>query len=313
MNKPYKKIIKGLLFILPALIINIIFRFIPILYALRISFYDWGIAGPKAFLGLKNYADILSDQKFWQSLLNTFWYVITVLPGVIFISLFLSILLNQQIKYRGTFRTIYFLPDVTSIIAISVIWKWIYHPRIGIANFLLSLIGLGPMRWLEESRGIFEMMFQTNLPMLLKGPSLALFSLSLMTVWKSLGYNVLIFLAGLQNIPEHYYESAKIDGASRWQMFRHITLPMLSPTTFYVFIMTTITSFQVFAPVWMMTGPPAGGPLGTTNVIVYYLYDRAFNYLKYGYGTAVAFVLFIIILVLTVIQKKYGEKNVHYE
>lgn len=313
MNKPYRKFVKGLMFLLPALLIIIVFRFIPILYALRISFYDWGIAGPKAFLGLKNYADVLSDQKFWQSLLNTFWYVITVLPGVIFLSLFLAILLNQQIRYRGTFRTIYFLPDVTSIIAISVIWKWIYHPRIGIANFLLSLIGVGPFRWLEESRGIFEMMFQTNLPLALKGPSLALFSLSLMTVWKSLGYNVLIFLAGLQNIPEHYYESAKIDGANRWQMFRHITWPMLSPTTFYVFIMTTITSFQVFAPVWMMTGPPPGGPLGTTNVIVYYLYDRAFNYLKYGYGTAVAFVLFIIILALTVVQKKYGEKNVHYE
>lgn len=311
--KSRRILFKGLLFLLPAFIILIVFRFIPIIYAFRISFYDWGIAGPKAFVGFQNYIDILKDAKFWQSLLNTFWYVATVLPGVLFLSLFIAMLLNQQIKMRGTLRTIYFLPDVTSIIAISIIWKWIYHPRIGIANYVLSLMGAGPFRWLDESRGIFEMLFQSNLPPILKGPSLALFSLSMMTVWKSLGYNVLIYLAGLQNIPNHYYESAKIDGASRWQMFRHITLPLLSPTTFYVFIMTTITSFQVFAPVWMMTGPPAGGPLGTTNVIVYYLYDMAFNYLKYGYGTAIAFILFLIILALTIAQKKFGERNVHYE
>ncbi|MDY6787950.1 MAG: sugar ABC transporter permease, partial [candidate division WOR-3 bacterium] len=185
--------------------------------------------------------------------------------------------------------------------------------RIGVANYFLQLIGLNPLQWLQEPRGIFEMMFQTELPLLLKGPSLALFSLSIMTVWKSLGYNIIIFLAGLQNIPGHYYESASIDGANKWQSFRHITLPLLSPTTFYVLLMTTIMSFKVFAPVWMMTGPPPGGPLGTTNVIVYYLFDKAFNFLKYGYATAVAFILFVIILALTVIQKKYGERNVHYE
>ena len=304
---------RAMLFLFPALAILFIFRLIPILYAFKISFYDWGIAGPKGFVGLSNYIEVFKDMKFWQSLFNTFWYVVTVLPGVIFLSLFIAILLNQQIRMRGGFRTIYFLPDVTSIIAISIVWKWIYHPRIGIANYVMSFFGAGPFKWLEESRGIFEMIFQHDLPLVFKGPSLALFSLSLMTVWKSIGYNILIYLAGLQNIPNHYYESAKIDGASRWQTFRHITWPLLSPTTFYVFIMTTIISFQVFAPVWMMTGPPAGGPLGTTNVIVYYLYDMAFNYSKYGYGTAIAFVLFLIILGFTALQKKYGEKNVHYD
>ncbi len=304
---------KGLLFLLPALIILFIFRFLPIILAFVISFFDWGISGKGDFVGFKNYLQIFNDKTFYQALLNTLWYVITVLPGTIIISLIISILLNQKIKFKGFFRTTFFLPEVTSIIAISFVWKWIYHPQIGIANYLLKLVGISPLKWLEEPRGIFEILFNIDLPKIFEGPSLALFSLSIMTIWKSLGYNVIIFLAGLQNIPEHYYESAKIDGASRWQSFRYITLPLLSPTTFYVFIMTTITSFQVFAPVWMMTGPPAGGPLGTTNVIVYYLYDMAFNYGKYGYGTAIAFILFLIILFLTIVQKKYGEKNVHYE
>ncbi|MFO8062110.1 MAG: sugar ABC transporter permease [bacterium] len=313
MNKAKKNFIKAMLFLLPALAIILVFRFTPILYALRISFYDWGIAGSKGFVGLENYSNVLQDGDFWHALTNTFWYVMTVVPGVIIFSMAIAVLLNQKIKFKGFFRTTYFLPVVTSIIAISIVWKWIYHPRIGVANYFLQLIGLNPLQWLQEPRGIFEMMFQTELPLLLKGPSLALFSLSIMTVWKSLGYNIIIFLAGLQNIPGHYYESASIDGANKWQSFRHITLPLLSPTTFYVLLMTTIMSFKVFAPVWMMTGPPPGGPLGTTNVIVYYLFDKAFNFLKYGYATAVAFILFVIILTLTVIQKKYGERNVHYE
>lgn len=308
-----KKFLKAMLFLSPALIILVVFRFFPIILSFFISFFNWGIAGKGSFVGFGNYLEIFRDEKFYQSLLNTLWYVIMVLPGTIMISMFIAILLNQKIKFKGFFRTTYFLPEVTSIIAISFVWKWIYHPKIGIANYILTSLGISPLKWLEEPRGIFEMIFQTDLPKILEGPSLALFSLSIMTIWKSIGYNVIIFLAGLQNIPEHYYESAKIDGASNWQVFRHITLPLLSPTTFYVFIMTTITSFQVFAPVWMMTGPPAGGPLGTTNVIVYYLYDMAFNYGKYGYGTAIAFILFLIILFLTIVQKKYGEKNVFYE
>ncbi len=308
-----KLFIKGMLFLFPALIIIIIFRFTPILYALRISFYNWGIAGSKGFVGFNNYLSVLQDSEFWIALSNTFWYVITVVPGVVILSLFIAVLLNQNIKVKGLFRTAYFLPVVTSIIAISIVWKWIYHPRIGVANYFLQIIGLDPLLWLDEPRGVFEMIFQRKLPLFFKGPSLALFSLSIMTIWKSLGYNIIIFLAGLQNIPKHYYESASIDGANFWQVFRYLTLPLLSPTTFYVIMMTTIISFQVFAPVWMMTGPPPGGPLGTTNVVVYYLFDKAFNFLKYGYATAVAFILFIIVLALTILQKRFGEKNVHYE
>jgi multiple sugar transport system permease protein len=194
-----------------------------------------------------------------------------------------------------------------------MVWKWIYHPQVGLANNILTSVGIKGCDWLAEWRGIFQMFFSwvgTRSP--LKGPSLALCSLVIVSVWKGLGYNIVLFLAGLENIPTHYYEAAKVDGATRWQVFRHITWPLLSPTTFYVLIMTTIISFQMFAYVWMMTGPPAGGPLGTTNVLVYYLYDHAFNFSRYGYGTAAAFILFLIILSLTLLQRKVVERRVFY-
>jgi len=172
---------------------------------------------------------------------------------------------------------------------------------------------MSPLKWLEEPRGIFELLTGHSLPMLLKGPSLALFSLVLLSVWKSLGYNIVIFLAGLKNIPNVYYEAAKIDGAGPISTLFNVTLPLLSPTTFYVAIMTTITSFQVFAPVWLMTGPPPGGPLGTTSVIVYYLFQKGYEEYQVGYGSAIAFVFFILILTITVIQKTVLEKRVYYE
>ncbi len=303
------------LYVLPALGILIVFRFIPVIYAFVISFFNWGMAGPKGFVWLDNYIKLFKDPYFYRVLGNTFYYVLSVVPLNIIFSLLIAILLNQKIKGKGFFRTIYFLPVVTSIIAVSVVWKWLYHPRMGLINYLLSLVGIKPFMWLEEYRGIFTVLAERlglHIPTWMGGPSLALFSLTIMSVWKGIGYNVVIFLAGLQAIPNHYYEAAKIDGANRWQRFRNITLPLLSPTTFYVLIMTTIISFQVFAPVWMMTGPPPGGPLGTTNVVVYYLYENAFNFLRYGYASAIAFILFIIILVLTILQKKL-EKKVHYE
>ncbi len=303
------------LYIIPALLVLIVFRFIPVIYAFIISFFDWGMAGPQKFVFIENYVKLFKDPYFYRVLGNTLYYVLGVVPLNMIFSLLIAILLNQQIKGRGIFRTIYFLPVVTSIIAVSVVWKWLYHPRMGLINYLLSLVGIKPFMWLEEYRGIFTILAERmgfHIPSWMGGPSLALFSLTIMSVWKGLGYNVVIFLAGLQAIPQHYYEAAKIDGANAWQRFWNITIPLLSPTTFYVLIMTTIVSFQVFAPVWMMTGPPPGGPLGTTNVVVYYLYENAFNYLRYGYASAVAFVLFVIILALTIMQKKL-EKKVHYE
>jgi multiple sugar transport system permease protein len=279
---------------------------------MRASLFKWGIGGPGAFVGLKNYLHFFSDKYFWQAFSNTLWYAIFTVPLTLFISLLVAVLLNNSLRGIGIFRTIYFLPVVTSIVAISMVWKWIYHPEIGLANHILNCLHLPPQNWLAEWRGIFELMIGRELPLFLKGPSLALFSIIIMAVWKGLGYNIVIFLAGLQNIPENYYEAAEVDGASGFTVFKNITWPLISPTTFYVLIMTTIVSFQVFAPVWLMTGPPAGGPLGTTNVLVYYLFDNAFNYSRYGYGSAISLFLFVVILALTVFQKKVIEPRVHY-
>ena len=313
---PVKKVFRFLgpyFYLLPALVIIIIFRFFPMLYAFRVSFYKWGMGGAEKFLAFRNYITILKDSNFWQAFGNTIYFSLGVVPTSLFLSLFIAVLLHQKIKGGRFFRTIYFLPVITSIIAVSMVWKWIYHPQVGVANNILRLFGIKGFNWLSEWRGIFQMIFSSlSIHAPIKGPSLALYSLIIVSVWKGLGYNIVLFLTGLENIPEQYYEAAKVDGATRWHVFRYITWPLLSPTTFYVLIMTTIISFQMFAYVWMMTGPPAGGPLGTTNVIVYYLYDHAFNFSQYGYGTAAAFILFIIILMFTLIQRKFVESRVFY-
>ena len=308
-----REIIYGILFLLPALVILFIFKVLPILFAFNISFHEWGIAGDKGFVGLQNYKFLLRDRYFWQALWNTVLYTIFSVPLSIVLALFIAYLLNQNIKGVGFFRTVFFLPVITSLVAVSVVWKWLYNPQRGLFNALLAFLRLPTLKWLEEPRGIFELLTGKDLPYLLEGPSLALFSLVILSVWKSLGYNVVIFIAGLKNISETYYEAARIDGANRWQIIKHVMLPLLSPTTFYVFIMTTISSFQVFAPVWMMTGPPTGGPLGTTSVVVYYLYRKGYEEYQVGYGSAIAFVFFVIILLITLFQRKVSEKRVYYE
>ncbi len=270
------------------------------------------MAGPNTFISFGNYLNVLTDSLFWNAFLNTLYYTVFSLPFSIGLSMFFAVMLNSVTKGRTFFRVIYYLPVITSIVAVSVIWKWIYHPRVGLINSFLSLINIAGPEWLGEYRGIFEILSGKNLPYLFRGPSLALLSLAAMSVWKSLGYDVLIFLAGLQSIPQTYYEAAKLDGAGSWKTFRHITLPLLSPTTFYVFIMSTIASFQVFAPVWLMTGPPAGGPLDSTNVVVFYLYEKAFQFFKFGAASATAFILFSVLLFLTAIQKRYSERKVFY-
>ncbi len=310
-----KELNTAFLFLLPALVILLGFRVLPIILSVRMSFYDWGMAGPRTFLGLNNYLMVLKDPMFYKSLLNTGWYIIFEVPATLFLSLFIALLLNQHIRGPSIYRTIYYLPVVTSIVAVSVVWKWILHPERGVLNYLLSIFGITGIRWLQDPRGIFQLLFASpgnELPYALRGPSIALLSLTLMGVWKSLGYNVVIFLAGLQNIPKTYYEAAKIDGASPLQTLWKITLPLLSPTTYYVLIMSSIAAFETFAQVWIMTGPPAGGPLGTTKVIMYYFYENAFELWRLGYGASIAFIAFFIILVLTICQRLLLEKRVHY-
>ncbi|MCS7257897.1 MAG: sugar ABC transporter permease [candidate division WOR-3 bacterium] len=315
MNRRLRENLEGYLYLLPALVILLVFRIIPILFSVRISLYDWTMAGPRKFLGFNNYLQVLSDPMFWRSLLNTFWYVIFTVPAMLFLSLFIAVLLNQKIRALGFYRTLYYLPVVTSIVAVSIVWKWLYNPERGLLNYLLSLFNISPIRWLEDPRGIFTILLsplKINLPDWLSGPSVALCAIIIMSIWKGLGYNIVIFLAGLQNIPVQYYEAAKIDGAGSFRLFRHITWPLLSPTTFYILIMSTIVSFEAFAQVWIMTGPPPGGPLGTTKVVMYYFYEQSFELWRLGYGASIAFIAFLIILILTIIQRQVLERRVQY-
>ena len=315
-SKELRELLRGLAYIAPAGIVILVFRVVPILAAFGVSFYYVMMGKIVGFAGLSQYKMLFSDPEFWNSLVNTTYFVIGTVPVSIFLSLFIAILLNQKIKALGAYRTIYFLPVVTSMVAIAMVWKWLYHPRLGLFNYLLSTVGGNPSLWLEEPRGIFTIAagsLGVSLPAWLAGPSLALVALTVTNLWRGIGYNVVIFLAGLQNIPGEYYEAAKIDGAGRFQTFWKITWPLISPTTFYVLIMTTIVSFQVFTLVYLMTGPPVGGPLGTTKVLVYYIFEKGFESGgDMGYASCVALVLFVIVLSLTLAQRRLIERRVHY-
>ncbi len=315
MKRRLKETLAGYLYLLPALAVLAAFRIIPIILSVRISLYDWGMAGAREFVGLGNYIAVLQDSVFWKSLLNTGWYMAFSVPVQLYLSLFIAVLLNQKIKGLGAYRTIYYLPVVTSIVAVSIVWKWILHPDRGLLNYILSWVGADGLRWLQDPRGLFQLLVgdrQNLLPYALRGPSIAMCSLIIMGIWKGLGYNIVIFLTGLQNIPKTYYEAARIDGAGRYRIFRNITWPLISPTTYYVLLMSFIVAFETFAQVWIMTGPPAGGPLSTTKVVMYYFYENSFELWRLGYGASIAFFAFLIILGLTVLQRFVLEKRIHY-
>lgn len=316
-------------YVLPAGAIILLFHVFPVIYSFLLSVFKGTLKHPmREFIGLSNYAELVGDVSFWKAMLNTLFFSVGSVPLGILIALGIAVLLNQKIQGLGIYRTIYYLPVITSIAAVSLVWKWLYDKKAGFFNQVFDMVGISPSAWLQESRGLFEVVFSwinINLPTsivffgtefdqvltrIAHGPSVALCCIIAMSVWKSLGYNVVIFLAGLQGIPNHLYEAAEIDGANRWQQFKAVTWPLLSPTTFFIFIMSTITSFQVFVQVFMMT--PFGGPDGSTSVVVFYLYEKAFKTFEFGYASAMAYVLFTIIFILTLIQKKYVGEKVHY-
>lgn len=318
-NPLWRKLdLEAYLFLFPALIVLGIFHILPVFYALQLSFYESVSATSDIFVGLKNFKTIYHDPLFWLTLKNTFYYVVCTVPATIVLSLGIAMLLNSPIRGKDFYRTVYFLPVVTSVAAISIVWKWIYNPQMGLLNNVL-VQGLGLTQferydWLNQNIGFFRFLAakaSIELPLWFpEGPSVAMLCIVVMSVWKGLGYNVVVFLAGLQNIPKELYEVAKIDGAGIWASFRHITWPLLSPTTYFVVIMTTISSFQVFAQIFMMYD---GNPSDSTNVIVFYMYDVGFKHNRFGYGSAVAYVLFFMIFLLTVFQKQVVEKRVHYQ
>lgn len=270
------------LFILPQVIGFMVFGFLPLLANLVLIFFDWDILTPPRYLGFDNIVRLVNDPIFWRAMFNTAWFTIQYVVPCLVISLALAVLLNQRIRGMGFFRSVYYLPVVTSYVIAAVIWEWMFDANIGLLNQWLAAIGIEPVRWLLDER-------------------MALTSLVLMAIWKNAGYSVLIYLAALQNIPQEYQEAARIDGANGWQTFYHITRPLLQPTTFLVAVMLTIWSFQSFAQPYLMT---SGGPNRATTTLVYYLYQQGFQFYDFGYAALVATAMTILVFSVTIVQRR---------
>jgi multiple sugar transport system permease protein len=274
------------IFLLPSLIGMTVFVIISIISSLGLSFTKWDLIGDIQWVGLANYSRVIKDPNIHGALLHTLQFIAGYLPSVMIISLGVAMLLNQKLKGVVFFRALYFIPVITSWVAVSMIWKWLLNPEYGIVNYLLSLIGIAGPGWLVDA-------------------DWAMIGVILTSVWKDIGFITVIYLAGLQEIPDHLYEAAAIDGVNGWQKFRHITWPMLSSTTFFVVTISLINSFQVFDQVWVMT---EGGPAGATSVMVQQIYLNAFRYYKMGYASAISWVLFIIIFAFTFAQNRMQKK-----
>ena len=273
-------------FLAPALVLIGVFFFLPVLAALLLSFTDYDIyaIGDPAnarFVGARNYRQLLETPLFWQALRNTFYFALVGGPLSIAVSLGAALLLNAKlVRFKAFFRTVYFIPFVTTLVAVAIVWRYLYHTRYGLLNYGLGIFGIDPVDWLGD-------------------PRWAMPAIILMTVWKSFGYNMLIFIAGLQAIPEELYEAARIDGAGALQRFRHVTLPQLGPTLVFVTVITMIGFFQLFVEPYVMTN---GGPLRSTTSVVLLMYEEGFRWWRMGYAAALAFVLFIVILIATLLQ-----------
>jgi multiple sugar transport system permease protein len=305
------------LFLLPAGAIIFTFHLLPVIYAFYISMHKWVLV-QGAFLGLSNFSKVFHDPSFYQSLAVTIYYVIGTVPLTIIFSIFIAYLLFQKIRGLSFFRTVFFLPYIVSSVAAGAVFTWIFNPRFGPVNMVLDAIGIGGQKWMLEPSGLFELIakyFGVTLPSWAAGPSLALCAIMVFAIWQVMGFDIVIFMAGLGSIPNELYEAARIDGASGWQLFRRITIPMLSPTTFFVMIISIIGSFQAFNHIYVMTTASAGqvgGPLGTTTTLTIYMFRQFWDRQNMGYGSSLAFVLFGIILVLTILQNRILETRVTY-
>ena len=284
----------GLAFVAPALGLIVVFFVVPVaagflLAATDFDIYAIGDLATARFVGLANFAALLRDPVFWKALLNTFYFVLVGGPLSVAVSLGAAMLLNVRVvRFKGLFWTVYFAPVVTTMVAVATVWRYLYHPRFGLLNQLLGAVGIGGVNWLGD-------------------PRWAMPAIILMSVWKNFGYNMIIFVAGLQSIPGTLYEAARVDGAGPWQQFRHITLPALRPMLVFVGI-TMIGYFQLFTEPYVLTGG-TGGPLNATLSLVMYMYKQGFRWWNIGFGAAVAFVLFLIILAGTLVQLRFQRER----
>ncbi len=300
-NNLFRELLKqrySYLFIAPAVILFCVFIFIPVVTSFFLSFTKYNILSSPQWVGLDNYRQIFfNDPRFWKALQNTTLYVLGVVPLGIAISLSLAVAIDQKIKFKNFYKTMFFMPVVTSVIAYTIVWKWLFAGgKYGLINHALLKIGLNPVDWLMN-------------------PSWILPAVMIMAIWGGLGYNMFLILAGLQTIPNTFYEAAEVDGASGWHKFWYITLPLLRPTLLFVLIMSVINSFQVFEQVYIITAGTSegvGGILDSALTLVSYLYEKGFQRFEMGYASAIAYILFVIIFLATMINLKIVRARVEY-
>lgn len=288
----YKKgdFTSAMLFLSPTLIIFTVFILFPVFFSFYLSFHKWNLfGGETTFIGFDNYTRMFRNPEFWQVLKNTAVYTIGTIPINMALSLWVAFILNKKIIGKKFLRTAFFAPVIISPVAAALIWRWLYDPNFGLINYCIAALGFAPINWLNE-------------------PTAAMFALIIVGVWKTFGVNMILFSAGLQGIPESYYEAAELDGAGRWDKFWKITVPLLSPTTFFIMIMSMISSFQVFDIVYVLT---SGGPLGSTKVLVFYVYEYAFKFFEMGYSSAISYFLFAVLFLLTMLQIRFMKNRVY--
>jgi multiple sugar transport system permease protein len=285
-----RRIIAAYLFIGPAIVLLTIFLLLPLISVVSLSFTNYNLA-TISWAGLDNYIHAFHDEVFLKSIQNTVFYAATNIPGQMILGLILALILNEKIRARGLYRTMYYFPVVTSMVVVAMVWLWIYEPSWGLLNQVLDKLHLPLQNWLSDTH-------------------MAMPAIVIMSVWKGTGNAMILFLAGLQGIPEELYESSKIDGANRWDRFLHITLPLLKPTTFFIFVMYCIWAFQVFDQVYIMT---KGGPVWSTTTIVHQIYQNAFLYVDMGYASTFATILFVIVLAITIINLNVFKGSGTYE
>jgi multiple sugar transport system permease protein len=270
-------------FLLPDLLGLLIFVLIPIGYAFYISLHDWNAMTPMRWVGAENYQRLLQDDDFWNSLETTALYTLFYVPLLYCVSLGLALVVNQKLSFMPFFRTVFFIPVVLSLVVSSLMWKFVFDEQVGLLNYLIGFLGIPPVPWLGS--------VYTALPAII-----------VVNIWINMGYFMVIFIAGLKDIPKEYFEAARIDGASPWSIFWRITLPLLRPTSLFVVVISIISSFQIFDQVWIMT---QGGPANATEVTAIYMYRQAFQNLNLGYGAAVSFGLFVVIMTFSAVQFRF--------
>ena len=278
------------LFLSPGLILFSLFTVFALLFALYLTFHEWNIIGTdRPFIGLQNYQRMFADEDFRQSVINTAYYTGASVPLTMGIGLLIALLLNQPIRGRGLLRTLYFMPVVTPFVVVAIIWKWLYNGDFGLFNYYLLKLHLidNPLLWLSDKQ-------------------LAMPAVILMSVWSGVGFSMIVYLAGLQGIPAELHEAARVDGAGPFQRLRHVTIPMLAPTTLFLLVMGIVGSFQVFTQIFVMT---SGGPVKRTTTMVYYIYESAFKFYEMGYASTLAFGLFALLFVFTLIQLRLYRRS----